>query len=254
MKALGAEVIRTPTEAAHDSPDSNLGRAESLLKEIPNAVMLNQYDNPNSMSSCPSGSPHTSESPLKGSPKLAVSSTEHFLLAPDPDAHYYTTAPEIIASLAQTTQSPSTSARPSSGLCDALVAGAGTGGTVSGLSKRLQESNPEVFVIGVDPRGSVLARPKELNKLKEGESDQYKIEGIGYDFVRLPFSICDSAILKSNLVLLFRSQAFSPTLSSTTGSRQPTLPPSPPLVDLFVPKESCAEEAVEAPYTPRLST
>jgi len=41
-----------------------------------------------------------------------------------------------------------------------------------------------VFVIGVDPRGSVMARPEELNKLEEGESDQYKIEGIGYDFVR----------------------------------------------------------------------
>lgn len=53
MKALGAEVIRTPTEAAHDSPDSNLGRAESLLKEIPNAVMLNQYDNPDSKSTLP---------------------------------------------------------------------------------------------------------------------------------------------------------------------------------------------------------
>jgi hypothetical protein len=48
MKALGAEIIRTPTEAAHDSPESNLGRAATLLKEIPNAVMLNQYGNPNS--------------------------------------------------------------------------------------------------------------------------------------------------------------------------------------------------------------
>lgn len=50
MRALGAEVIRTPTEAAHDSPDSNLGRASALLKEIPHAVMLNQYDNSNSAS------------------------------------------------------------------------------------------------------------------------------------------------------------------------------------------------------------
>ncbi|ORY72421.1 cysteine synthase [Leucosporidium creatinivorum] len=148
MKALGAEVIRTPTEAAHDSPDSNLGRASALIKEIPNAVMLNQYDNPN-----------------------------------NPDAHYYTTAPEIIASLAHTAQSLSTFARPSTGLCDVLVAGAGTGGTISGLSKRLQESNPDILVVGVDPRGSVLARPEELNKLEEGESDQYKIEGIGYDFI-----------------------------------------------------------------------
>lgn len=42
----GAEIIRTPTEAAHDSDESNIGLAKKLLKEIPNSVMLDQYNNP----------------------------------------------------------------------------------------------------------------------------------------------------------------------------------------------------------------
>jgi len=46
MSALGATVIRTPTEAAHDSPDSNIGRAKSLRDEIPNSHILDQYNNP----------------------------------------------------------------------------------------------------------------------------------------------------------------------------------------------------------------
>lgn len=69
MKALGAEIIRTPTEAAHDSPESNLGRAQSLLKEIPDSVMLNQYDNPNSeltmRGSCPKSSLTTCRRPRR---------------------------------------------------------------------------------------------------------------------------------------------------------------------------------------------
>lgn len=43
MQALGATIIRTPTEAAHDSPESNIGKAKQLLIEIPNSVMLDQY-------------------------------------------------------------------------------------------------------------------------------------------------------------------------------------------------------------------
>lgn len=54
---------------------------------------------------------------------------------------------------------------------------------MTGLSKRLKEHNPEVIILGVDPRGSILARPENLNNLKEGESAMYAIEGIGYDFI-----------------------------------------------------------------------
>ena len=56
----------------------------------------------------------------------------------------------------------------------ALVAGAGTGGTISGTGTQLKKLAPGVRIIGVDPEGSVLSG---------GEDHPYKVEGIGYDFV-----------------------------------------------------------------------
>jgi cystathionine beta-synthase len=47
LKALGAEIIRTPTEAAFDSPESHIGVAARLVKELPNAHILDQYKNEN---------------------------------------------------------------------------------------------------------------------------------------------------------------------------------------------------------------
>jgi cystathionine beta-synthase len=46
LKALGAEIIRTPTEAAWDSPESHIGIARRLQKELPNSHILDQYSNP----------------------------------------------------------------------------------------------------------------------------------------------------------------------------------------------------------------
>ncbi|CAH0400508.1 unnamed protein product [Chilo suppressalis] len=46
LLALGAEIVRTPTEAASSDPDSNIMVAQRLSKEIPNAVVLDQYNNP----------------------------------------------------------------------------------------------------------------------------------------------------------------------------------------------------------------
>ena len=62
-----------------------------------------------------------------------------------------------------------------------LVAGAGTGGTISGIAKKLKEYNPNLIVVGVDPVGSILAQPSELNDYKRLEP--YAVEGIGYDFI-----------------------------------------------------------------------
>ena len=47
LKALGAEIVRTPTEAAWDSPDSHIGVAKRLNKEIPNSIIPDQYANLN---------------------------------------------------------------------------------------------------------------------------------------------------------------------------------------------------------------
>ncbi len=56
----------------------------------------------------------------------------------------------------------------------ALVAGAGTGGTISGAGTVLKKLSPGIRIIGVDPEGSVLSG---------GEDHPYKVEGIGYDFI-----------------------------------------------------------------------
>jgi cystathionine beta-synthase len=46
LKALGAEIVRTPTEAPYDSPESHIGVAKRLNNEIPNSIILDQYSNP----------------------------------------------------------------------------------------------------------------------------------------------------------------------------------------------------------------
>ena len=46
LKGLGAEIIRTPTEAAFDSPESHIGVAKRLEQELENAHILDQYSNP----------------------------------------------------------------------------------------------------------------------------------------------------------------------------------------------------------------
>ena len=61
-----------------------------------------------------------------------------------------------------------------------VVSAAGTGGTISGIARRLKELNPNIIIVGVDPHGSILAEPESLNELNVGT---YKVEGIGYDFI-----------------------------------------------------------------------
>jgi len=132
LRALGATIIRTPTQAAFDSPESHIGVAKRLQKEIPNSHILDQYAN--------------QDNPL---------------------AHEYGTAEEIW--------------EQTGGKIKAIVAGAGTGGTITGLSKGLKKHNPDIKVIAADPFGSILAIPESLNQ--EHANEAYKVEGIGYDFI-----------------------------------------------------------------------
>lgn len=85
----------------------------------------------------------------------------------NPNAHYEHTAEEII--------------RQCDGQIDMLVAGTGTGGTISGIAKRLKEHNPNIIIVGADPKGSILALPDTLNE--EHRLGAYQVEGIGYDFI-----------------------------------------------------------------------
>ena len=66
----------------------------------------------------------------------------------NPDAHYYGTAEEIIADFGQD--------------LDMVVASVGTGGTITGIARRLKTYNPSIKIIGVDPIGSILGGGNEV--------------------------------------------------------------------------------------------
>jgi cystathionine beta-synthase len=89
----------------------------------------------------------------------------------NPEAHYLTTGPEIW--------------EQTGGKVTHFVAGAGTGGTVSGVGKYLKEKNPKVRIIAGDPIGSLYTHYHRTRKL--GEGHPYKVEGIGGD--KIPTTI-----------------------------------------------------------------
>ena len=62
---------------------------------------------------------------------------------------------------------------------DAVIIGTGTGGVITGVSRKIKEKNPKVQIVGADPEGSILARPRELNV----DAPPNKVEVIGYDFI-----------------------------------------------------------------------
>ena len=101
----------------------------------------------------------------------------------NPDAHYRTTGPEIW--------------EQTEGRVKALVAGMGTGGTITGAGRYLKERNPDVKVVGVDPVGSLLYDTWRLGRVPgEPFLKTYKIEGIGEDFLpgALDLSVCDEVV------------------------------------------------------------
>ena len=126
IEALGAEIIRTPTEAKSSDPESHISVAKKLNKEIENSHILDQYSNPS-----------------------------------NPEAHYYGTAEEIIKDFNNN--------------LDMVVISVGTGGTITGIAKRLKEEMPAIKIIGADPEGSILGGGDKVSS--------YLVEGIGYDFI-----------------------------------------------------------------------
>ena len=94
--------------------------------------------------------------------------------------HYETTGPEIWKQM--------------EGKIDILIAGIGTGGTISGTGKYLKEMNPKVKVIGVDPEGSIFYDYFKSGKIIEPHT--YKVEGIGEDYLvkAVDFSVIDDII------------------------------------------------------------
>ncbi len=79
----------------------------------------------------------------------------------NPEAHYSFTAEEILQDL--------------DSQIAMVVIGVGTGGTISGVAKKLKAVNANIKIVGADPYGSILGGGKEVYP--------YQVEGIGYDFI-----------------------------------------------------------------------
>uniref|UniRef100_A0A1I8HTZ3 CBS domain-containing protein n=1 Tax=Macrostomum lignano TaxID=282301 RepID=A0A1I8HTZ3_9PLAT len=116
LRALGADIVRTPTAASYDSAESHIGVAKQLLNTVANSHILDQYTHP------PTDGPLRRHS--RGDPGSVL------------------------------------------GQLDMVVLGAGTGGTLCGVARKLKQRCPDCLIIGVDPLGSILAQPDELNATK----------------------------------------------------------------------------------------
>ena len=147
LRAMGAEVVVTPTAVEPEDPRSYYSVAKRLSQEIPNSYYPNQYDN--------------------------LSNQE---------AHYEATGPEIWAQ--------------TDGRITHLVAGMGTCGTMSGVSRYLKEQNPLIKCVGIDTYGSVFKKYHETGEFDRNEIYSYLTEGIGEDILpaNLNMSLVDQII------------------------------------------------------------
>ncbi len=135
----------------------------------------------------PTAVPHESPESYTEVAKRVVRETPNSVLANqyynprNPEAHYNTTGPEIW--------------EQTGGQIDYFVCGIGTGGTISGAGKFLKEKNPNIKIIGIDPKGSALREYFYTKKISP-MLKTYKVEGIGQDYVPgvLHFEYIDEVI------------------------------------------------------------
>ena len=153
MAAYGAEVVLTP---GAEGMAGAIRRAEELKAQTPNSFLPAQFDNP-----------------------------------ANPEAHYRTTGPEILADM--------------EGQLDAFVAGIGTGGTITGVGRSLREALPDVRIVGVEPSRSPV--------LSGGKAGAHGLQGIGAGFIP---TILDTALLSEVMTVTEADAAAAARLLART--------------------------------------
>ena len=135
----------------------------------------------------PTAVPHDSPESYAEVAKKIAAETPNAILAnqyynpKNIETHYKSTGPEIW--------------KQTNGLITHLVCGVGTGGTITGTGKYLKEKNPNIKIVGIDPKGSILKEYFETKKYQH-TTKTYKVEGIGQDFIpgTLDFTYIDEMI------------------------------------------------------------
>ncbi len=107
----------------------------------------------------------------------------------NPKAHFDSTGPEIY--------------KDTDGQVDIFIAGIGTGGTITGVGRYLKAQDPNIEVIGIEPKGSAV--------LSTGKSGSHKIQGIGAGFVP---NTLDTTIY-DRIITIEDSEALQATLDIT---------------------------------------
>ena len=178
LRSLGALIIRTPTEAPFYSPLSYYTAAHILRKMIlKRGRMIDREELTMIVNELQSIIDSGDEETLKNLMEEEVPEGP-YAYVPDqyfneynPLAHYETLAREIW--------------RQMNGKLDIFVAGMGTGGTITGVSRYLKEQKSDITVVGVDPKGSIFhivkdgVSPEEAMKY----AHPYLVEGIGEDIL-----------------------------------------------------------------------
>ena len=114
----------------------------------------------------------------------------------NPQIHYETTGKEILAQVPDV---------------DIFVACVGTGGTFSGISRRLKEANPNIRCVAGEPKSSAL--------ISGHEAGPHKIQGIGANFIPKNFDehVCDDVMMVSDEDALAETVAFAKTTGILVG-------------------------------------
>lgn len=199
LKAMGAMVVRTPTEAPPSSPLSYYRVSEALrnlvwsrggpvsaeeLREIVGRVqrMVDEGDE--------EGLRRLAEMGVEPTPYAYI--PNQYFNKYNPLAHYETTAREIWEQM--------------EGMIDYLFAGIGTGGTITGITRFLKERG-DARIVGVDPVGSIYHLVKSGVPVEEAKrrAHPYMVEGIGEDL--LPETVDLSLI--DEIVVVDDQRAFS---------------------------------------------